>query len=99
MCTQGLNLFRVLMVFLKPVLPGIAERAEAFLGAPVARWRDIDGPLVGTTIAGYEALATRVDPGALQKLVETPMTVEEKPPAATGPASISAASAMRPRRR
>jgi methionyl-tRNA synthetase len=89
-CTQGLNLFRVLMVFLKPVLPKIAESAEAFLGAPVARWCDIDEPLVGTTIAEYQPLATRVDPAALQKLVETPMTVEEKPAAATEPASISA---------
>ena len=89
-CTQGLNLFRALMVFLKPVLPAIAESAEAFLGAPVKRWRDIDEPLVGTKIAEYRPLATRVDPGALQKLVETPMTEEEKPAAATEPASISA---------
>ena len=35
-CTQGINLFRVLMAYLKPVLPAIAERAEAFLGAPIA---------------------------------------------------------------
>ena len=89
-CTQGLNLFRVLMVFLKPVLPTIAESAEAFLGAPVARWRDIDEPLVGTTITEYQPLATRVDPAALQKLVETPMTVEEKPALVAEPASISA---------
>jgi methionyl-tRNA synthetase len=89
-CTQGLNLFRVLMVFLKPVLPKIAASAEAFLGAPVARWRDIDEPLIGTAIAEYQALATRVDPAALQKLVETPMTVEEKPAATAEPASISA---------
>ena len=89
-CTQGLNLFRVLMVFLKPVLPTIAESAEAFLGAPVARWRDIDEPLLGTTITEYQPLATRVDPAALQKLVETPMTVEEKPALVAEPASISA---------
>ena len=89
-CTQGLNLFRVLMVFLKPVLPTIAESAEAFLGAPVAHWRDIDEPLVGTTITEYQPLATRVDPAALQKLVETPMTVEEKPALVAEPASISA---------
>ena len=89
-CTQGLNLFRVLMVFLKPVLPTIAESAEAFLGAPVAHWRDIDEPLLGTTITEYQPLATRVDPAALQKLVETPMTVEEKPALVAEPASISA---------
>jgi methionyl-tRNA synthetase len=89
-CTQGLNLFRVLMVFLKPVLPAIAQGAEAFLGAPVTRWRDIDQPLLGTTIAEYQPLATRVDPVALQKLVETPMTAEEKPAVAAQPAQVSA---------
>ena len=35
-CTQGLNLFRVLMTCLKPVMPVMAEQAEDFLGAPVA---------------------------------------------------------------
>ena len=72
-CTQGLNLFRVLMVYLKPVLPAIAERAEAFLGAPVAHWRDVATPLLGTAIDEYQPLATRVDAAAVQKLVETPM--------------------------
>jgi methionyl-tRNA synthetase len=89
-CTQGLNLFRVLMVFLKPVLPEIAGRAETFLGAPVTRWRDIDQPLLGTPIAEYQALATRVDPAALQNLVENPMTPEEKPAAAAKTVEVSA---------
>ncbi len=47
-CTQGINLFRVLMAYLKPVLPVIAERAEAFLGSRIAHWRDVDKPLLGT---------------------------------------------------
>lgn len=89
-CTQGLNLFRVLMVFLKPVLPEIAERAETFLGAPVTHWRDIDEPLVGRAIAEYQPLATRVDPATMQKLVETPMTPEEKTVPTVLPAGIEA---------
>jgi methionyl-tRNA synthetase len=87
-CTQGLNLFRALMVFLKPVLPQTAERAEAFLGAPVRRWQDIETPLTGTVIGEYQPLATRVDPAALQKLVETPMT--EQPAAAERGETITA---------
>jgi methionyl-tRNA synthetase len=90
-CTQGINLFRVLMAYLKPVMPAIAERAEAFLGAPVALWRDIETPLLGTTINEYQPLATRLDAASVQKLLETPMaTTEPAPaPAAAGPAQIT----------
>ncbi len=90
-CTQGINLFRVLMVYLKPVLPAIAERAEAFLGAPVTRWSDIESPLVGTPIAEYQPLALRVDPAAVKKLVETPMNDSKPPPTPERPADIDAA--------
>jgi methionyl-tRNA synthetase len=89
-CTQGLNLFRVLMVYLKPVLPAIAERAEAFLDSPVTRWSDIESPLVGTPIAEYQALALRVDPAAVKKLVETPMNDSKSPAARERPAEIDA---------
>ena len=89
-CTQGLNLFRVLMTWLKPVLPATAERAEAFLRAPVARWSDVQSPLLGTQIGEYEPLATRVDATAVSKLVETPMNESELPAAPARPAGISA---------
>ncbi len=77
-CTQGLNLFRVLMTCLKPVMPAMAERAEDFLGAPAARWRDIDQPLLGSNIQEYQPLATRIDPTLVRKLVETPMTTTQE---------------------
>ncbi len=76
-CTQGINLFRVLMAFLKPVLPETAERAEAFLGARVENWRDLEVPLLGTKINEYQPLATRIDAASVQKLVETPMAAPE----------------------
>ena len=90
-CTQGINLFRVLMAFLKPVLPATAERAETFLGAPISNWNDIARPLLGTMINEYQPLATRVDATTVGKLLETPMT-ETTPNAApaAGPATISA---------
>jgi methionyl-tRNA synthetase len=89
-CTQGLNLFRVLMVYLKPVLPAIAGRAEAFLDAPVTRWNDVELPLVGTSIAEYLPLALRVDPAGVKKLVETPMNESNAPAAPERPAEIDA---------
>ena len=89
-CTQGLNLFRVLMAYLKPVLPETAARAEEFLRSPIAHWSDVAAPLLGTTIAEYKPLATRVDAAMLVKLVETSMTETTANPQATRPAEISA---------
>jgi methionyl-tRNA synthetase len=89
-CTQGINLFRVLMAYLKPVVPGTADRAEAFLRSPIALWRDVETPLLGTTIAEYLPLVTRVDPAAVLKLVEIPMPANETAVPAAGPATITA---------
>ncbi len=89
-CTQGINLFRVLMAYLKPVMPQTAERAEAFLGARIAHWRDVETPLLGSMINEYSPLATRVDAAGVQKLVEMPMAPTETAAPAVGPAQISA---------
>jgi len=70
-CTQGLNLFRALIIYLKPVLPVIAERAESFLNTPAAKWNDVRTPLTGGTINKYEALMTRIDNKAVTAMVES----------------------------
>jgi methionyl-tRNA synthetase len=69
-CTQGINLFRVLMTYLAPVLPFTAERAGAFLGAGVADWRLIDEPLLGSALNTFQPLLTRVDPLKLKAMIE-----------------------------
>ena len=69
-CSQGLNLFRVLAAALKPVLPATVARAEAFLRAPVARWEDIASPLTAHAIAPFEALMTRIDPKQIEAMTE-----------------------------
>ena len=68
-CTQGINLFRVLAVYLKPVMPKLAAGAEKFLGLPPQTWADAATPLLGTAINAYEPLATRVDPAAVKALL------------------------------
>ena len=88
-CTQGINLFRVLMAFLKPVLPATAERAEAFLGSRIAHWRDVESPLLGAKINEYQPLATRLDAASVQKLLEMPMPTTASPAAAAGSAQIT----------
>ncbi|HEX6396084.1 MAG TPA: methionine--tRNA ligase [Steroidobacteraceae bacterium] len=68
-CTQGINLFRVLMSYLAPVLPQMAEKAGKFLRTPFADWNDIARPLLDSPIEAYEPLATRLDPKVVAQLV------------------------------
>src|ERR1700722_18178505 len=68
--TQGLNLFRVLMSCLAPVLPQMAQAAAKFLGTSFAAWSAIGTPLLDSPIAPYQALAIRLDPAAVASLVE-----------------------------
>jgi methionyl-tRNA synthetase len=69
-CTQGLNLFRLLATALRPVLPNIAAQAEAFLNAPIHAWRDAEKPLLAHKISDYQALITRVDPKHIAAMIE-----------------------------
>jgi methionyl-tRNA synthetase len=68
-CTQGLNLFRLLVLYLKPIVPRLAAGAERFLGLPDQAWGDAGEPLLGRTIGAYEPLATRVDAAATNALL------------------------------
>ncbi|MBS0456097.1 MAG: methionine--tRNA ligase [Proteobacteria bacterium] len=68
-CTQGLNLFRVLATCLAPVLPRIAGDAERFLAAPVTNWDAIATPLLDHVIAPYEPLLTRIDAKRIEAMV------------------------------
>jgi methionyl-tRNA synthetase len=69
-CTQGLNAFRTLVTYLKPVLPGLAERSEAFLAIPPLTWDQAGRPLLGHTIGTFEPLLKRVDPKAVAALID-----------------------------
>jgi methionyl-tRNA synthetase len=81
-CTQGLNLFRVLMIYLQPVLPDMAAKARHFFQESSWEWGDAATPLLGTTIAPYEPLATRLDPKAVARLVGPEAAALEAPAAA-----------------
>ncbi len=99
-CTQGLNLFRVLATGLKPVLPATVGSAECFLDAPVASWDQIILPLLSHTIKPFEPLMTRIDPKQVQAVVEA-STESLKPtnsaaPAPAAPAKSKAAEKSMP---
>ncbi|RLK48601.1 methionyl-tRNA synthetase [Alkalispirillum mobile] len=69
-CTLGLNLFRVLVVYLKPVLPRLAADAEAFLNLPEQDWADAKTPLLDHEIRKFKPLMTRVDPDKVEAMLE-----------------------------
>jgi methionyl-tRNA synthetase len=69
-CTQGVNLFRVLISYLSPVLPFTAERAENFLGRDIRDWRSIDEPMLGVAVNTFQPLLTRIDPLKVNSVIE-----------------------------
>jgi len=91
-CTQGINLFRVLITFLKPVLPAMADRAEAFLGRPLRHWDDVATPLLDAPLAAYEPLATRLDPKVVATLIEAEAAAAPAPAVTPAPAPAAAAT-------
>ncbi|MGX2949452.1 methionine--tRNA ligase [Ursidibacter sp. B-7004-1] len=68
-CSMGLELFRVLMSYLKPVLPQLAERAEGFLQTQL-RWDNIDTPLFNHTIAPFKSLFSRLEKKQIDAVIE-----------------------------
>lgn len=60
-CTMGVNLFRLLMIYLKPVLPETAEKVEKFLNISPLEWSDKNKPLINHTINEFQPLAQRLD--------------------------------------
>ncbi len=68
--TVGLNLFRVLVVYIKPIMPQLAADAEAFLDIPALDWSSVQSPLLGHTINRFKPLKTRIDPQHVEAIVE-----------------------------
>jgi len=87
-CSVGINLFRVLMTYLKPVLPAMAEKAEAFLNISLD-WTALDGPLTGHTLSKFQPLMTRIDPKQVEAMIEASKDIVAASPQASAPADSS----------
>ena len=68
--SMGVNLFRVLMTYLKPVLPVMAEKAEAFLDIDTLNWDSCAEPLTGHGIKKFKPLMTRVEQEKIDAVLE-----------------------------
>ena len=68
-CSMGIHLFRILMTWLKPVLPALSERAEAFLQSTLT-WESIAEPLLSHRVAPFKALYQRIEMAKVEALIE-----------------------------
>ncbi|MCA1926631.1 MAG: methionine--tRNA ligase [Thiobacillus sp.] len=69
-CTVALNCFRLLSLYLKPVLPELAQKVEAFLAVEPLAWDHVNTLLLGHSINEYTHLMTRIDPKTLTAMVD-----------------------------
>ncbi len=68
-CSQGINLFRVIMTYLAPVLPFTTNKASSFLGVSLEDWYGIDKPMLGCEINTFQPLLTRIDPLKIEAII------------------------------
>ena len=67
----AINLFRVLMTYLKPVLPEMAKSSEEFLNIDSLNWEDIKNPLTSHHINKFKPLMTRIEDEQLEAMIES----------------------------
>ena len=75
-CTQGINMFRVLIYYLSPVVPQLAERTAEFLNDPIDLWKRIDEPLLDHEISGFVHLLQRIQKKDVDAMSEAAMEPE-----------------------
>ena len=71
-CSQALEMFRALMIFLKPILPETARRAEEFLAVAPLQWADLTTHLGSHRINPFKAMLQRMEIKQVEKLVDAP---------------------------
>lgn len=99
--TTTLNVFRMLAIYLKPVLPYYTEKVSKLLGEKDYVWSDINTVLTNRAIGDYEHLATRVEADKVKAMVEESRKINEeiqaaKKAASTAPAAAAASGSKKP---
>lgn len=69
-CSLGINMYRILVIYLKPILPSLAKQSEKFLACGELGWTDIGTPLVDHRINVFEPLFKRIDKRAVNAMVD-----------------------------
>ncbi len=90
-CSTGINLFRVLITWLSPVVTDTAAKASEFLNTEVNNWDAIDSPLLSHEINKFKPLITRIEMASVEAMIEDSkedlMAIVDEPtyPQITGP--------------
>lgn len=91
-CSTGIALFRLLMIYLKPVLPRTAEAVEAFLNCAPLSWSDVESDIGGHTINRFKPLMQRIETEKIEAMIED----SKQTPAAASPAPAPEAASTEP---
>ncbi len=86
-CSDGLNLFRLIVLYLKPITPGLAEKTEAFLNIGPLTWETRAEVLTDHKINKFKALMTRIDSKDVDAMVEASREAKPEPAAEAAPES------------
>jgi methionyl-tRNA synthetase len=78
-CSVCIEAFRLLTIYLKPVLPALAMQVETFLKVEPLQWHDSARALGGHQIGAYQHLMQRVDLAKVEQLFEAPAPVKISP--------------------
>ncbi len=87
-CSMGINLFRVLIGYLRPILPATAAASETFLQVPPLTWEALASPLLDHEIRKFKPLMTRVDSKQIEAMLEASkedLAAAAPAPRSTGP--------------
>ena len=88
-CTQGLNMFRTLMIYLTPVIPAVAADSQALFREGPWMWDAATTPLLAHSISRYKPLLTRVEQSQVDKMVEESKQPDTTSTESSGPAEIT----------
>jgi len=68
-CTDGMNLFRILIGYLKPVLPKISEKVENIMQCEPINWENIKDSILSKKIQEFKPIITRIDKDSLERMI------------------------------
>ena len=88
-CTQGLNMFRALMVYLMPVIPALAEKSRELFDEHAWTWSSASTPLLGQKISRFKPLLSRVESEQVEKMIEQSKEPEAAPVTVPGTGEIT----------
>ena len=69
-CTVAINLFRQIVIYISPVLPGLASKTSELLGDEPYAWADAQKPITGTVVHPFKHMLKRADPKDIEKMTD-----------------------------